>query len=64
MATTYCPECDATITHDSPRMGAMVKCQECGTDFEIISTSPFDVDYPVEDYEDDDGDYEEDEDYD
>jgi alpha-aminoadipate carrier protein LysW len=61
MATTYCPECDATITADSPRMGAMIKCQECGTEFEIISTNPFDVDYPIEDYDDS---YEDDEDCD
>jgi lysine biosynthesis protein LysW len=61
MASTYCPECDATITVDGPRLGAMIKCQECGTEFEIISTSPFDVDYPIEEYDDS---YEEDEDYD
>jgi lysine biosynthesis protein LysW len=61
MASTYCPECDATITEDSPRMGATVKCGECGTEFEVISTSPFDVDYPIEDYDED---YDEDEDYD
>ena len=52
MATTYCPNCDATITELSPRIGAMVPCKECGLELEVISVNPFEVDFPL-DYEED-----------
>lgn len=58
MPKTYCPECDAIIGRDKPREGAMVTCRECGTELEIISTHPFEVDYPL-DYEWGDEEYEE-----
>lgn len=49
MARTYCPNCDAVISVDAPRLGAMVTC-ECGAELEIISVNPFEVDFPL-DYE-------------
>jgi alpha-aminoadipate carrier protein LysW len=53
MPKTYCPECDAVISMDHPREGAMIKCPECGEELEIISTDPFEVDFPFdEDWED------------
>ncbi len=52
MAKAYCPNCDAVINVNSPREGAMVTCQDCGTKLEIISTDPFEVDFPL-DYDDD-----------
>jgi alpha-aminoadipate carrier protein LysW len=52
MAKTYCPSCDAVITRDSPQMGAKVTCNDCGTELEVISTNPFEVDFPL-DYEED-----------
>ena len=51
MPKTYCPNCDADISVDNPRDGAQIKCPECGTELEIISTNPFEVDFPL-DFED------------
>ena len=64
MPKTYCPNCDAVIVMDKPLVGAMTTCRECGVELEIISTNPFEVDFPL-DYDDDwdyeEGDYEEEE---
>ena len=64
MAKTYCPDCGDVISVSSPRQGAKVTCRDCGTELEIISTDPFEVDFPM-DYEgnwDDDDDDDEDND--
>jgi lysine biosynthesis protein LysW len=64
MAKTYCPNCDAAVIKDNPRVGTMLTCRECDTELEIISVSPFEVDFPF-DYGDDeewDDSWEEDED--
>ena len=52
MAKTYCPNCDAVIVRDNPKLGATITCRECGTELEIISNSPFEVDFPL-DYDED-----------
>ncbi len=60
MPKTYCPSCDATVSVEKPREGAMINCDECGAQLEIISTDPFEVDFPLdydEDWGDDDDDY-------
>ncbi len=62
MAKTYCITCDAEIVVRNPRLGAKIKCPECGDELEIVSTDPFDVDYAYDDDWDDDWDDEE-EDY-
>lgn len=49
MPKTYCPDCDAVIRLDNPRAGASITCRGCGTELEIISTDPFEVDFPLED---------------
>lgn len=59
MSKTYCPSCDAEISVEKPKEGAMIKCGECGTGLEIISTDPFEVDFPL----DDDTDWDDDDDY-
>ncbi len=59
MPKTYCPDCDAVISVDDPREGAMIKCPECDMELEIISLDPFEVDFPLdldEDGDDDDDD--------
>ena len=63
MAKTYCITCDAEIVVQYPRMGAKLTCPECGEELEVISTDPFDVDYPYDDDWDDDWDDEDEEDY-
>jgi len=59
MSKTNCPDCDAVISVDDPREGAKVTCRECGTELEIISTNPFEVDYPLDYDEDWDDEWEE-----
>jgi alpha-aminoadipate carrier protein LysW len=54
MPKTYCPNCDAVISVNNPREGVTVTCHECGTELEIISTNPFEVDFPLDYGEDDD----------
>jgi lysine biosynthesis protein LysW len=59
MAKAYCPNCDSVINVDSPRMGAMITCGDCGQELEVISVSPFEVDFPLDDswdYEDEEED--------
>ena len=60
MPKTYCPACDAVISADNPREGAEIKCPECGEELEVISTDPFEVDFPL-DEEDLEDEWEEDE---
>jgi len=48
MYKTYCPSCDAEISSENPRTGAMIVCHECGTELEVISTHPFEVDFPLD----------------
>jgi lysine biosynthesis protein LysW len=50
MFKTYCPNCDAVVSVDKPKMGAMVRCRECDMQLEVISLSPFELDFPL-DYE-------------
>jgi lysine biosynthesis protein LysW len=54
MSSTYCPNCDATITAGNPQIGDMIRCGECGQELEIISTHPFEVDFPLEQWKDED----------
>ncbi len=62
MPKTYCPSCDAVIRMNNPRKGATVTCRECGTELEIISINPFEVDFPLDLDEDEDEDEDEEED--
>jgi len=48
MATTYCPECDAVISVIDPEIGAVFTCPECDVELEVVSASPFDVYYHVD----------------
>jgi lysine biosynthesis protein LysW len=48
MSKAYCPDCDAVITVDNPRTGEFIRCGQCGYELEIISTHPFEVDYPLD----------------
>ena len=58
MPKTYCPECDAVINVDKPRVGAMLECPQCNEELEIISADPFEVDYPLDDEDCWEGDWE------
>ncbi len=49
-----CPECESSIDVDPEEMeeGEIVSCAECGTDFEVVTTEPFEL-VRVEDEEED-----------
>jgi alpha-aminoadipate/glutamate carrier protein LysW len=49
-----CPECESSIDVDKEEMdeGEIVSCSECGTDFEVVTTEPFEL-VRVEDAEED-----------
>ena len=57
-----CPECetDLDIDEDDIDEGDVVSCAECGSDFEVITTSPLELN-KVADEEDDEEDEEEEE---
>jgi alpha-aminoadipate carrier protein LysW len=41
----YCPECESNLDIDEEEVdeGEIVSCPECGTDFEIVTTSPLEL---------------------
>jgi len=49
MPKIYCPDCDEVIILENPREGALITCRSCGTELEIVSVDPFDVDFSLED---------------
>ena len=51
--TTTCPECDADITVPANAMqNELIACAECGTELEIISLDPIQLDFAPEVEED------------
>jgi alpha-aminoadipate carrier protein LysW len=40
-----CPECESSIDVDPEEMdeGEIVSCPECGTDYEVVTTDPFEL---------------------
>ena len=54
MAT--CPECDAEIEVDEFDVdkGDLISCPDCGSNLEVTSTSPIELDLSDEDEDDDD----------
>jgi alpha-aminoadipate/glutamate carrier protein LysW len=57
-----CPECetDLDIEEDDVEEGDVVSCSECGSDFEVVTTNPLELN-KVEDEEEDEEDEDEDE---
>ena len=56
-----CPECesDLDIEVDEVDEGDIVSCPECGTDFEVITTNPLELNRVVEEEGDEDEEEEE-----
>jgi alpha-aminoadipate/glutamate carrier protein LysW len=62
----FCPECESNIDIDEEEVdeGEIVSCPECGTDFEVVTTSPLEIKVVEEEpYGDDDEEETEDGDY-
>ena len=57
-----CPECENSLDIDEDEVdeGEVISCTECGTDFEVVTTSPLELKAVEEGYEEDDEDEEED----
>lgn len=49
-----CPECDTDLDLDVEELdeGDVISCSECGSEFEVVTTHPLELN-PVEDYDDD-----------
>lgn len=58
-----CPECDTDLDLDEDELdeGDVISCSECGSEFEVVTTHPLELN-PVEDLDDDDDDDDEEED--
>ena len=56
-----CPECESNldIEEDEVDEGEIVSCPECGTDFEVITTNPLELNRVVEEEADEDEEEEE-----
>jgi alpha-aminoadipate carrier protein LysW len=52
---TTCPQCDTDLDLDAEELeeGEIVSCPECGTDFEVVTTSPLELN-PVDELDEDD----------
>ena len=59
-----CPECetDLDIEEDDIDEGDVVTCAECGSDFEVITTNPLELNKVADEEDDEDDDEEEEED--
>ena len=57
-----CPECEADLDVEAGDVdeGEIVSCPECGTDYEVVTSNPLELN-KIEDEEEEDGDLEEEE---
>ena len=51
-----CPECETALDIDEDEVdeGDVVICDECGTEYEVVTTDPLEIAKVEEDYEDED----------
>lgn len=51
-----CPECESAldIEEDEVDEGDVIVCDECGSEYEVVTTDPLELVKVDEDYEDDD----------
>ena len=50
-----CPECESSLDVEEEEVdeGEVISCPECGTDFEVVTTNPFELKAVEEGYEED-----------
>lgn len=58
-----CPECetDLDIEEDDMEEGDVVSCSECGSDFEVITINPLELNKVADEEDEEEGDDEEEE---
>lgn len=51
-----CPECESALDFEADEVeeGDVVVCDECGTEFEVVTTDPLEIVKVEEGYEDED----------
>jgi len=51
-----CPECESALDFEADEVeeGDVVVCDECGTEFEVVTTDPLEITKVEEGYEDED----------
>lgn len=66
MPNTKCPMCGANVSVASnAKEGDMVYCDACDAELEVVNTKPLELDWPLDDFDEDDYEYEyESDDYD
>ena len=62
----YCPECEADLDLDETQVdeGAVITCPDCGTDYEIVTAHPLELNRVDTDEDDEEDEEEDDEEYD
>lgn len=50
-----CPECESLLDFEADEVeeGDVIVCDECGTEFEVITTEPLEIARVEDDYDDD-----------
>jgi hypothetical protein len=55
MATAWCLSCDGELSlGPKPKVGQFFTCQICRSVFELVWLDPIELDWPYDDYEEDD----------
>jgi len=51
---TLCPECETNLDLDEEELeeGEIISCPECGSDFEVVTKHPLELN-PVDEFEED-----------
>ena len=59
-----CPECESNLDFEEDEVdeGEIVSCPECGTDFEVVTTNPLELNRVAEEEDEEEDDEEENED--
>jgi alpha-aminoadipate carrier protein LysW len=58
MQSAVCSQCGSSISVGTqPKLGKLVTCSECGTELEIVWLNPLELDFPLEEDEYDEDDY-------
>ena len=56
MPKTFCPQCDAVLNMQNPRIGYLFNCPGCGMELEVVDIEPLEVNIPSdEDWGEDEG---------
>lgn len=59
----YCPECETNLDIDDDEVdeGEIISCDECGSQFEVVTTNPVELKKVEEDYDEDEDEVEKEE---